>query len=81
MSAEKKLENEQIPSLQKSLKVEEQRTVRQRFFNQRSRSFSFFAAAHNDRGYGHWRLAGAKLSPSDKVNAGANAAKRTSTSQ
>ena len=36
----------------------EKRAVRQRFFRQHGRSFSFFAVAPNDRGYGHWRSAG-----------------------
>ena len=38
--------------------MSQKRTVHQRFFNQQSDSFSFFAAAPNDRGYGHGRFAG-----------------------
>ena len=38
--------------------MSQKRTVHQRFFNQQSDSFSFFAAAPNDRGYGHGRVAG-----------------------
>jgi len=35
----------------------------------------------NDRGYAHLRFAGASLSQSEKVNAGADAAKCMSTSR
>ena len=35
------------------------RTVRQRFFNRKVCLFSFFTMPHNDRGYVHWRFAGA----------------------
>ncbi|HEY5592368.1 MAG TPA: hypothetical protein VIK55_15300, partial [Paludibacter sp.] len=36
---------------------------------------------YNDRGYAHLRFAGASLSQSDKVNAGANTAKCMSTNR
>jgi len=43
--------------------------------------FFFFTITANDRGYAHLRFAGASLSQSEKVNAGAKPAKRTSASQ
>ena len=58
MSAKQNLEIQQILSLQKSQKVEQERTVRQRFFSQQIRLFPFFTIGHNDRGYGLGRPAG-----------------------
>ena len=53
------VKNEQIQSNRQKWKKSWKRTVHQWFFNQNLIVFSFFAVAHNDRGYGHWRFAGA----------------------
>jgi hypothetical protein len=59
LSAKQKFESEQILSLQIRLKESRSGQFVKDFSAKHSRSFSFFAVAANDRGYGHWRFAGA----------------------
>jgi len=49
--------------------------------NQQLLVSNFFTIGANDRGYAHLRFAGASLSQSEKVNAGANTSKCMSTSR
>ena len=58
LSAKQMVKTAQSESFQIRLIMSRKRSVRQRFYSNYTVAFSFFAVAHNDRGYGHLAVCG-----------------------